>query len=168
MLLGFVDPNFWFNFLHLKSVDFISYRTQYINKQTVDKQWVVVDASQQKLGRLASQVAYMMRGKDKPSFSPHVDGGTHVIVLNAEKIALSGNKWNKKVYLTYSGYPGGLKKATPKEVCAVHPKQIIERAVRGMLPKNRLGRKLFHNLHVCEGPMHPYAAQKPSERTLKY
>lgn len=147
-------------------MDFISYKTKYVNKQTVDKQWVVVDATQQRLGRLASRVAYMMRGKDKPSFSPHVDNGTHVIVLNAEKIALSGKKWNDKTYVTYSGYPGGVKKETPKEVCADQPKKIIERAVRGMLPKNRLGRKLFHNLHVCEGSVHPYAAQKPSERTL--
>ncbi len=149
-------------------MDYISYKTKYANKQSINKQWVVVDASSQPLGRLASQVAYIIRGKHKSDFTPHVDGGDHVIVLNAGKIALSGNKWVKKTYTTYSGYPGGLKRATPQEVQAAHPKRVIERAVKGMLPKNRLGRKLFHNLHVCEGAIHPYAAQKPTSITLKY
>ena len=149
-------------------MDYISYKTKYANKQSVNKQWVVVDASSQPLGRLASQVAYLIRGKHKPDFTPHVDGGDHVIVLNAAKIALSGNKWVKKTYTTYSGYPGGLKRATPKEVQAVRPKHVIEHAVKGMLPKNRLGRRLFHNLHVCEGGAHPFAAQKPTPITLKY
>jgi len=149
-------------------VDYISYKTEYTSKQRVNKQWVVVDASAQTLGRLASQVAYRIRGKHRPDFTPHVNGGDQVIVLNADKIVLSGNKWIKKEYVTYSGYPGGVKKATPREVQAVNPKRIIEHAVKGMLPKNRLGRRLLHNLHVCVGPVHPYVAQKPSEITLKY
>jgi large subunit ribosomal protein L13 len=149
-------------------VDYISYKTKYANKQSVNKQWVVVDASSQTLGRLASQVAYMIRGKHKPDFTPHVDGGDHVIVLNAGKVSLSGNKWVKKEYYTYSGYPGGVKKATPKEVQVVNYKRVIEHAVKGMLPKNRLGRRLFHNLHVCEGNVHQHMAQKPNEITLKY
>lgn len=147
---------------------YISYKTKYANKQSVNKQWVVIDASSQPLGRLASQVAYIIRGKHKPDFTPHVDGGDNVIILNAGKIALSGNKWVKKVYTTYSGYPGGLKLATPQEVQATNPKRVIEHAVKGMLPKNRLGRRLFHNLHVCEGSVHPYSAQKPTLITLKY
>lgn len=149
-------------------MDYISYKTKYANKQSINKQWVVVDASSQTLGRLASQVAYMVRGKHKPGFTPHVDCGDHVIVLNADKVFLSGNKWIKKEYCTYSGYPGGLKKATPKEVRATNPKRIIEHAIKGMLPKNRLGRRLFQNLHVCEGHVHQYTAQKPSEVMLKY
>ncbi|WP_339044763.1 50S ribosomal protein L13 [Cardinium endosymbiont of Tipula unca] len=149
-------------------MDYISYKTKYANKQGVDKQWIVVDASSKTLGRLASQIAYMIRGKHKPSFTPHVDCGDHVIVLNADKISLSGNKWVKKEYVTYSGYPGGVKKTTPRELKAAHPKRIIEHAVKGMLPKNRLGRRLFHNLHVCEGHVHQYAAQKPSQVMLKY
>ncbi|MGI2262228.1 50S ribosomal protein L13 [Candidatus Cardinium hertigii] len=149
-------------------MDYISYKTKYANKQGVNKQWVVVDASSQPLGRLASQIAYLIRGKHKPNFTPHLDEGDHVIVLNAEKVALSGNKWVKKIYTTYSGYPGGLKRATPQEVQASNPKRIIEHAVKGMLPKNRLGRMLLHNLHVCVSSIHPYSAQQPTAITLKY
>ncbi|MCT4696820.1 MAG: 50S ribosomal protein L13 [Candidatus Cardinium sp.] len=149
-------------------MDYISYKTKYANKQSINKQWVVVDASFQPLGRLASQLAYLIRGKHKPDFTPHVDGGDHVIVLNADKIAVSGNKSVKKIYTTYSGYPGGLKRATFQEVHVAHPKRVVEHAVKGMLPKNRLGRRLLHNLHVCEGSVHPYAAQKPTSITLKY
>ena len=149
-------------------MDYISYKTKYANKQNVSKQWVVIDAASQTLGRLASQVAYMIRGKHRASFTPHVDCGDHVIVLNADKIALSGNKWIKKEYTTYSGYPGGVKKTTPREVQHIQPARIIERAVKGMLPKNKLGRRLFHNLHVCQGEVHPYAAQQPSVMMLKY
>jgi len=149
-------------------VDYISYKTKYANKQGINKQWVVVDASSQPLGRLASQVAYLIRGKHKSNFTPHLDGGDHVIVLNAGQVALSGNKWVKKVYTTYSGYPGGVKRATPQEVQASNPKRIIEHAVKGMLPKNRLGRRLLHNLHVCASSVHPYAAQQPTAITLKY
>lgn len=149
-------------------MDYISYKTKYSNKQQLTKQWVVVDASSQLLGRLASQVAYRIRGKHRPDFTPHVDCGDHVIVLNADKIEMSGNKWTKKEYISYTGYPGGVKKASPQEVKAINPKRIIEHAVKGMLPKNRLGRRLFHNLHVCLGTLHPYAAQKPQNITLKY
>jgi len=149
-------------------VDSISYKTKYANKQTIYKEWFVLDASSQPLGRLASQVAFMMRGKHKPSFTPHVDCGDHVIVINAEKVYLSGNKTYKKEYITYSGYPGGLKKKSSRELGVSNVKRIIEHAVKGMLPKNRLGRKLFDNLHVCPGPVHQYLAQKPKEITLKY
>ena len=146
----------------------ISYKTKYANKQSVDKQWFILDASSQPLGRLASQVAFLIRGKHKPCFTPHVDCGDHIIVLNAEKVYFSGNKERKKEYVTYSGYPSGLKKATPKEIKLSNPKRIIEHAVKGMLPKNRLGRVLFNSLHVCEGSLHKYAAQQPKEITLKY
>ncbi|MDD9139753.1 MAG: 50S ribosomal protein L13 [Candidatus Cardinium sp.] len=149
-------------------MDCISYKTKYISKQHIARQWVVVDATAQTLGRLASQLAYRMRGKHRPDFSPHVEGGDHIIVLNADKIVLSGNKWENKTYVTYSGYPGGVKKVTPKEVQRVNPKRMVEHAIKGMLPKNRLGRRLFHNLHVFLGSVHPYAAQKPSEVSLKY
>lgn len=147
---------------------YISYKTSYLNKQCVNKDWFVVDASLYRLGRLASQVAYIIRGKHKPSFTPHVDCGDHVVVINAEKVGLSGKKWDRKLYRTYTGYPGGLKSAALKQMSSVHPERVIEHAVRGMLPKNRLGRAMFRNLHVCRGDTHKYVAQKPSELKLRY
>jgi len=142
-------------------VDTLSYKTVSANKATVDKQWVLVDAESKTLGRLASEVAKIIRGKNKPSFTPHVDCGDNVIVINADKVRLTGKKWTDRVYLTYTGYPGGQKQTTPRELKAKSSTLLVERAVRGMLPKSRLGRSIFHNLHVYEGAEHPHEAQKP-------
>lgn len=144
-------------------MDTLSYKTISVNKQTVDKQWVIVDADSLALGRLASEVAKIVRGKNKPSFTPHVDCGDHVIVINADKVKLTGKKWDDRVYLSYTGYPGGQKKTTPRQLKEKSSTLLVERAVRGMLPKNRLGRKIFKNLHVYEGAEHPHEAQQPKE-----
>jgi large subunit ribosomal protein L13 len=144
-------------------LDTLSYKTSYPNNATVEKNWKVVDASGQILGRVASEVAKMVRGKHKPSFAPHVDCGDHVIVINCDKIRLTGNKWNEKQYVRHTGYPGGQRIATPLEVKAKSSTLLVESAVRGMLPKNRLGRQVFKNLHVYEGTEHPHEAQKPQE-----
>ena len=122
---------------------------------------VVVDADSKTLGRLASEVAKMIRGKNKPSFTPHVDCGDNVIVLNADKVKLTGKKWTDRVYLRYTGYPGGQRATTPRELKEKSSTLLVERAVRGMLPKNRLGRSLFNNLYVYEGTEHPHEAQQP-------
>lgn len=142
-------------------MDTLSYKTVSANKATVDKQWVVVDAESKTLGRLASEVAKIIRGKNKPSFTPHVDCGDNVIVINADKVRLTGKKWTDRVYFSYTGYPGGQRKTTPRELKEKSSTLLVERAVRGMLPKNRLGRSLFNNLHVYEGAEHPHEAQKP-------
>jgi large subunit ribosomal protein L13 len=145
-------------------VDTLSYKTISANKATVDKQWVVVDADSKILGRLASEVARVIRGKHKPNFTPHVDCGDNVIVINADKVKLTGKKWTDKQYISHTGYPGGQRSETPKEVVNKKSSTIlVERAVRGMLPKNRLGRALFGNLYVYEGAEHPHAAQQPKE-----
>ena len=139
----------------------LSYKTVSANKKTVNKQWVVVDASGEILGRLSTKIAMIIRGKNKPDFTPNVDCGDNVIVINADKVKLTGNKLSDKVYVRYTGYPGGQRFISPKELLAKHPTRIIEKAVRGMLPKNRLGRALFGNLHVYAGAEHPHAAQNP-------
>ncbi|MCD6354727.1 MAG: 50S ribosomal protein L13, partial [Prolixibacteraceae bacterium] len=131
------------------------------NKATVNKEWVVVDAEGMVVGRLASKVAKILRGKNKPEFTPHVDCGDNVIVINAEKIRFTGKKMSDKVYISHSGYPGGQRSQTPLELLAKYPERIVEKAVRGMLPKNKLGRELFRNLHVVIGSEHKYEAQKP-------
>ncbi|MHA7878029.1 MAG: 50S ribosomal protein L13 [Bacteroidota bacterium] len=148
-------------------MDYISYKTESMRRDKAQKEWVLVDAEAQTLGRLASRVAAMIRGKHKPGFTPHVDCGDNVIVINADKIRLTGEKWDKKVYITHTGYPGGQKMTTPRQLKERFPVRIIEHAVRGMLPKNRLGRRLFHNLFVYVGPEHDHAAQKPKSITLK-
>ena len=142
-------------------MDTLSYKTVSANKATVSKEWVVVDAEGLILGRVASKVAKILRGKNKPSFTPHVDCGDNVIVINAEKVVLTGKKMSDKVYLRHTGYPGGQRKQTPQDVLAKYPERLVEKAVKGMLPKNRLGRKLFHNLHVVVGAEHKFEAQKP-------
>ena len=147
-------------------MDTLSYKTTYPNDATVEKNWVVVDATNQILGRVASEVAKMVRGKHKPSFAPHVDCGDHVIVINSDKIRLTGKKWTDKEYVRHTGYPGGQRTATPLEVKAKSSTLIIESAVRGMLPKNSMGRKVFKNLHVYAGAEHPHEAQKPQEVKL--
>jgi len=147
-------------------LDTLSYKTIASNKATVVKNWVVVDASHKVLGRVASEVAKIVRGKNKPSFSPHVDCGDNVIVINSDKIRLTGNKWTEKEYIHHTGYPGGQRSQTPLQVKAKSSTLLIEKAVRGMLPKNRLGRQMFKNLYVYEGAEHPHEAQKPTEVKL--
>jgi len=144
-------------------VDTLSYKTISANSKTVDKQWVIVDAEGKTLGRFCSEVAKVLRGKNKPSFTPHVDCGDNVIVINAEKITMTGNKMDAKEYETFSGYPGGRRVTLAKHLLERKPKDLVERGVRGMLPKNRLGRKLFTNMHVYVGSEHPHAAQKPTK-----
>ena len=149
-------------------MDTLSYKTVSLNSATADKQWVVIDATDLALGRLASRVALVLRGKNKPGFTPNVDCGDNVIVVNAEKVILKGNKMTGRVYTRYTGYPGGQRFTTPKEILASsHPERLVEKAVRGMLPKTRLGAKQFGNLHVYAGPTHPHQAQNPKEITLK-
>ena len=142
-------------------VDTLSYKTVSANKATVNKEWVLVDAENMVLGRLASEVAKILRGKHKPEFTPHVDCGDNVIVINSEKVQLTGKKLTDRIYFSHSGYPGGQRTQTPKEILAKYPERLLEKAVKGMLPKNRLGRELFRNLHVVTGPEHKYVAQKP-------
>lgn len=145
----------------------LSYKTISANKATVVKEWVVIDATNAVLGRFSSEVAGMLRGKHKPSFTPHVDCGDNVIVINAEKIRLTGNKMNDRVHFSYTGFPGGQKELTPAAMMAKNPTSLIEHAVRGMLPKTRLGREVFKNLHVYAGNEHPHEAQKPKTIELK-
>jgi large subunit ribosomal protein L13 len=147
-------------------VDTLSYKTVSLNKETVKKEWVVIDATDLALGRLASGVAYVLRGKNKPGFTPHVDCGDNVIVINAEKVALKGNKMTDRVYVRYTGYPGGQRFTTPKEILAKRPAELVRRSVKGMLPKTRLGDKLINNLYVYAGPEHPHQAQNPREIKL--
>ena len=142
-------------------MDTLSYKTISANKATINKEWVVVDAEGLILGRMASKVAKILRGKNKASFTPHVDGGDYVIVINAEKIVLTGKKMTDKIYIRHTGYPGGQRKQTPTDILAKYPERVVEKAVKGMLPKNRLGRQLFNNLHVVVGAEHKYEAQKP-------
>ncbi|MDC6350200.1 50S ribosomal protein L13 [Zeaxanthinibacter sp. PT1] len=147
-------------------MDTLSYKTVSANKATVDKQWLLVDAEGQTLGRLASKVAKLLRGKHKPNFTPHVDCGDNVIVINAEKIQMTGNKWTEKVYLRYTGYPGGQRSETAQELLEKKPEAVIERSVKGMLPKNKLGAELFRNLKVYAGDRHQQEAQKPTAINL--
>lgn len=140
-----------------------TYRTASANKATVDKKWYVVDAEGQTLGRLASRIAFVIRGKNKPDFTPHVDCGDNVIVINAEKVSMTGTKMENKEFLRHTGYPGGQRSTLAKDM---KPARLVEAAVRGMLPKNRLGRRLFTNLYVFEGSEHNHEAQKPETLTF--
>lgn len=142
-------------------MDTLSYKTISANKATVNKEWIVVDAEGMILGRLASKVAKILRGKNKPDFTPHVDCGDNVIVINAEKVQLSGKKMTDKTYVRHSGYPGGQKFQTPQDILAKYPERLVEKAVKGMLPKNKLGRKIYKNLHVVIGAEHKFEAQQP-------
>jgi len=142
-------------------MDTLSYKTISGNKETANKKWLVVDAEGQNLGRISSEIAYLLRGKHKTNFTPHADCGDNVIVVNAAKVALTGSKWTEKQYIRYTGYPGGQRFATPTETMAKHPTAMIEMAVRGMLPKNRLGRAVYRNLYVYAGAEHDQAAQQP-------
>lgn len=147
-------------------MDTLSYKTISANKETVNKEWVIVDAEQKTLGRFASEVAKLIRGKHKPNFTPHVDCGDNVIIINADKITLTGKKMTAKQYVRHTGHPGGQRFATPQELLDKRPERVLEMAVKGMLPKNRLGRQLFSNLHVYAGTEHPHEAQKPKEIKL--
>ena len=147
-------------------MDSLSYKTSSANKASVEKNWVIVDAKGKVLGRLASEVARIIRGKHKPSYTPHVDCGDNVIVINSDGVKLTGKKWTDKEYISHTGYPGGQRKQTPNEVKAKSSSILVERAVRGMLPKNRIGRALFRNLYVYEGAEHPHEAQQPTEIKL--
>ena len=142
-------------------MDTLSYKTISANKATVNKKWILVDADGQTLGRLASKVAKLLRGKYKPEFTPHVDCGDNVIVINAEKINLTGNKWEDKTYLRHTGYPGGQRFTGVKQLLEKHPERIIEKAVKGMLPKTRLGAAVLRNLKVYAGAEHKQEAQQP-------
>lgn len=144
----------------------LSYKTISANKETANKEWVLVDAENQILGRLASKVAKIIRGKNKTNFTPHADCGDHVIIINAEKIQLSGAKWDQKEYVRHTGYPGGQRFTSAKQMLAKKPEAIIEKAVRGMLPKNRLGRAIIGNLYVYAGSEHPHQAQQPQQINL--
>ena len=143
----------------------LSYKTVSANAKTVNKQWVVVDAEGEILGRLSSKIAMIIRGKNKPEYTPHVDCGDNVIVINAYKIKLTGSKMVDKTYVRYTGYPGGQRFISPKELLEKHPQRVVEKAVRGMLPKTKLGKKLYTNLFVYAGSEHPHAAQSP--KTIK-
>ncbi len=151
---------------NLIKVNTRSYNTVSANKNTVDKQWVIVDAENQVVGRFASQVAMILRGKTKPSFTPHVDCGDNVIIVNADKIKFTGKKWTEKEYVWYTGYPGGQRHATPQQLMAKDPTLILEYAVHRMLPKTKLGNRLKRNLFIYSGTEHPHAAQKPKKVTF--
>ena len=147
-------------------MDTLSYKTKSANSKTVTKEWLLVDADGQTLGRLASRVANILRGKYKTNFTPHVDCGDNVVVINADKISLSGNKWDDKKYIRYTGYPGGQRVRTARDLMEKKPTALVEKAVKGMLPKNRLGADLFRNLYVYAGSEHNQEAQKPKQINL--
>ena len=145
-------------------MDSKSYRTQYLNKDSIQKNWFVADADGKTLGRFSSEIAKVLRGKNKASFTPQLDCGDYVIVINSDNIKLTGNKWKDKKYVSHSGYPGGQKITSPAQIKErKSSKFIVEKAVKGMLPKNRLGRQLFRNLFVYEDNNHPHEGQKPKE-----
>jgi large subunit ribosomal protein L13 len=143
----------------------LSYKTVSANSKTVTKEWVVIDANTEILGRLSSKIAFILRGKHKANFTPHVDCGDNVIVINADKVRFTGNKFTQKEYVSYTGYPGGQRFISPKDLMAKHPTRVVEKAVRGMLPKNKLGNAIYKNLYVYAGGEHPHAAQNP--KTIK-
>ncbi len=138
-------------------------KTYSLKKEEVQRNWFVVDATDRVLGRVATKIADKIRGKDKPTFTPHTDGGDYVIVINAEKIKVTGSKFNNKIYYRHSLYPGGLKSQTFKELNEKNPERIIEEAVKGMLPKNKLGKSIIKKLKVFQGPNHDHESQQPTE-----
>lgn len=145
----------------------LSYKTVSANKETVKKEWLVIDAKDEILGRLSSKVAKILRGKNKPYFTPHTDCGDNVIVLNADKIQLTGKKWTDKNYIRHTGYPGGQRSETAEELMKKKPTIMVENAIKGMLPKNRLANKIIKNLYVYAGEEHNHEAQKPKKINLK-
>ncbi len=145
----------------------LSYKTVSANKETADKKWLLVDAEGHTVGRLASEVAKLVRGKHKPNFTPHADCGDNVIVINAAKVSFSGTKLENKEYVRYTGYPGGQRSLTAQELLKRSPERVIEKAIKGMLPKNTLGRQLFGNVKVYAGATHKQEAQNPEAINLK-
>ena len=139
----------------------LSFKTRSVRNEDVTRRWFVVDAENMVLGRMSTRIATVLRGKHRPEYTPHVDTGEYVIVVNASKVKLTGKKEGVKIYQNYSGYPGGLKGLTATEVRARRPERLIEAAVKGMLPKNKLGNAMFKKLYVYPGPEHPHAAQQP-------
>ncbi len=142
-------------------MDTLSYKTKSATQATINKEWVVVDASDMVVGRLSTRVAKLLRGKYKPNYTPHLDCGDNVIVINADKVKLTGKKWSDRVFFSHSGYPGGQKETTPEQLFAKDPARLVERSIKGMLPKNKLGSQLFRNLHVYAGSEHLHQAQQP-------
>jgi len=142
-------------------VDTLSYKTKSARKEDVVRKWYVIDATDQTVGRMCTKIATILRGKHKPSYTPHTDTGDYVVVINAEKVKFTGNKMDQKTYLSYSLYPGGQKSITAKELMEKKPYAIVEKAVKGMLPKGKLGRAMYKKLHVVVGPDHKFGAQKP-------
>ncbi|MBX2889216.1 MAG: 50S ribosomal protein L13 [Ferruginibacter sp.] len=141
----------------------LHFTTKHANEATVTRQWFIVDGANQTVGRMCAKIAAVLRGKNKAYYTPHVDCGDYVIVINADKVKFTGNKMEEKEYLTFSGYPGGLKGETAAKLLARRPEVVVEKAVKGMLPKNRLGRKMYKKLFVYAGTEHPHTAQKPVE-----
>lgn len=141
-------------------------RTYVPKEDEITREWLVIDASEQVLGRLASEIARLLRGKHRPGFTPFLDTGDFVVVVNADKVKLTGRKQETKTYYRHSGHPGGLKSRSAEEVLGTYPERVIQHAVRGMLPKNRLGRRLLRKLKVYSGPDHPHQAQQPKPYTL--
>jgi len=144
----------------------LSYKTKSANEATIKRDWYIVDATNLTLGRMSAKIAAILRGKNKPYYTPHADCGDYVIVINVEKVVLTGNKMDEKEYQTYSGYPGGQKAELAKDLIRRRPEVVIERAVKGMLPKNRLGRKMYKKLFTYAGAAHPHTAQKPQTLTF--
>ena len=148
-------------------MDTLSFKTISAKKSTVQKEWLIIDANDQVLGRLASKVALILKGKHKPYFTPHVDCGDYVIIINAENVRMTGKKMTDRELFSHTGYPGGQKKITPSEMLKKKPESLVENAIKGMLPKNRLGSQLYRNLFVYAGEKHPHEAQKPKKIDLK-
>ncbi len=137
------------------------------NQENLNRDWLIIDATDLTVGRLASEVASILRGKHKPTFTPHVDCGDFVIIINADKVKFTGNKLEDKIYYRHSNHPGGLKEETAGKLLARKPERVMEKAIKGMLPKTKLGRQMYRNLYVYAGSAHPHAAQQPKEYTLK-
>jgi large subunit ribosomal protein L13 len=146
----------------------LSYRTESISADQIERKWYVVDASNMVTGRLSAEIATILRGKNKPSYTPHADTGDNVIVINANKVRFTGHKWEQKEYKDYSLHPGGLKVVVAEEMLVKFPERIIQRAVKGMLPKTKLGKAMIKKLHIYAGAEHPHAAQKPETLTFKF
>ncbi len=147
-------------------MDTLSFKTKSLRNEDVERKWYIVDAEDQVLGRMATTIAHVLRGKHKPNYTPHIDGGDFVIVINADKVRMTGNKVNQKEYITFSGYTGGQKRITAKSLMEKKPIRPVELAVKGMIPKNKLGRAVYRKLFVYAGTEHPHAAQQPEKLEL--
>lgn len=165
MVIRFLKTTFAVRFLrkteNFNNVNTLSYRTKTVSPKEVARKWYLVDAENQTLGRISSEIAKILQGKNKPTYTPNIDTGDHVVIINAEKVALSGKKLTDKIYIRHTGYPGGQRFMTPKEAFAKTPEFVLENAISHMLPRTRLGRAMFKKLHVFAGPNHDHAAQKP-------